>query len=140
MLTMYKTLIRPVLAYGREAWTIRKADEWRLTMAEMRFMRRTAECSLLEHRRNEDILKELNIDPIVCYIQQYRTQSKKHVERMDPNRLPKHILSYAPRGRRSLGRLKKSWKETITDPLGSNTWLHMMMMNNNTTKKYRDVA
>jgi hypothetical protein len=27
MLTMYKTLIRPVLAYGREAWTIRKADE-----------------------------------------------------------------------------------------------------------------
>jgi hypothetical protein len=41
-------------------------------------------CSLLEHRRNEDILKELNIDPIVCYIQQYRTQWKKHVERMDP--------------------------------------------------------
>jgi hypothetical protein len=46
----------------------------------------------------------------------------KHVERMDPDRLPKQILSYAPRGRRSLGRPKKHWKETITDPLGSNTW------------------
>jgi hypothetical protein len=32
---------------------------------------------LLEHRRNEDILKELNIDPVVCYIQQYRTRWEK---------------------------------------------------------------
>jgi hypothetical protein len=84
-------------------------------------MRLTAGCSLLEHRRNEDILKELNIDPIVCYIHQYRTQWKKHVERMDPERLPKQILSNALKGRRSLGRYKKRWKETVTDPLGSNT-------------------
>jgi hypothetical protein len=46
---------------------------------------------------------------------------KKHVERMDPERLPKQILSYAPKGGRSLGRYKKRWKETVTDPLGSNT-------------------
>jgi hypothetical protein len=37
-------------------------------------MRRTAGCSLLEHRRNEDILKELNFDPVVCYIQGQRTK------------------------------------------------------------------
>jgi hypothetical protein len=49
-------------------------DERSLTAAEVRFMRWTAGYSLLEHRRNEGILKELNIDPIVSYIQQYRTQ------------------------------------------------------------------
>jgi hypothetical protein len=86
----------------------------------MRFMRRTAGYLLLEHLRNEDFLKELIIDPIVCCIQQYRTQWKKHVGKIDPYRMPKQILSYAPRGRRSLGRPKKRWKETVTDPLGSN--------------------
>jgi hypothetical protein len=87
-------------------------------------MRRTAACSLLEHRRNEDILKELNIDPVVCYIRtkiQNSMGGKKYVERMDPDKLHKQILSYAPSGRRSLGRPKKRWKETVTDPLGSST-------------------
>ncbi|KAJ4429616.1 hypothetical protein ANN_21802 [Periplaneta americana] len=115
-LKVYKTLARPVLTYGSEAWTIRKADEQRLTTAEMRFMRRTAGCSLLEHRKNVDILQELKMDPIVNFVQQYRLQWKKHVERMDRTRWPKHILTYVPRGKRKLGRPRKRWHETVTDP------------------------
>jgi hypothetical protein len=71
LLQLRNHLLDQYFAYGSEAWTIRKADERRLTTAEVRFMRRTAGCSLLEHRRNEDILQELNTDPIVCYTQQY---------------------------------------------------------------------
>jgi hypothetical protein len=33
-LNIYRTLARPVLVYGSEAWTIRKADEKRLQAAE----------------------------------------------------------------------------------------------------------
>ncbi|KAJ4430121.1 hypothetical protein ANN_22331 [Periplaneta americana] len=120
-LKVYKTLARPVLTYGSEAWTIRKADEQRLMTAEMRFMRRTAGCSLLEHRKNVDILQELKMDPIVNFVQQYRLQWKKHVERMDRTRWLKQILTYVPRGKRKLGRPRKRWHETITDPVGSNT-------------------
>ena len=113
---MYKTLARPVLTYGSEAWTIRQADERRLTTAEMRFMRRTAGYSLLDHKRNEDILKELKVDSIIQHTEQYRLNWKEHVARMPSNRLPKLILRYAPRGRRSLGRPKKRWIETVTGP------------------------
>ncbi|KAJ4442157.1 hypothetical protein ANN_12023 [Periplaneta americana] len=120
-LKVYKTLARPVLTYGSEAWTIRKADEQRLTTAEMRFMRRTAGCSLLEHRKNVDTLQELKMDPIVNFVQQYRLQWKKHVERMDRTRWPKQILTYVPGGKRKLGRPRKRWHETVTDPVGSNT-------------------
>jgi hypothetical protein len=38
---VYKTLARPVLSYGSEAWTIR-TDERRSISAEMRFLSRTA--------------------------------------------------------------------------------------------------
>jgi hypothetical protein len=50
---IYKTLARPVLSYGNEAWTIR-TDERRLILTEMRFLR-TAGYSRWDHKRNEDI-------------------------------------------------------------------------------------
>jgi hypothetical protein len=51
---IYKTLARPVLSYGSEAWTIRRTDE-RIS-AEMCFLRRTAGYTRWDHKRNEDIL------------------------------------------------------------------------------------
>jgi hypothetical protein len=55
-LRAYKTLARPVLTYGSEAWTIKKQEEQRLTTAEMKHMRRTARYSLLDHMRNKHIV------------------------------------------------------------------------------------
>jgi hypothetical protein len=52
---IYKTLARPVLSYGSEAWTIRRTDERRLISAEMRFLMRTAGYTRWDHKRNEDI-------------------------------------------------------------------------------------
>jgi hypothetical protein len=57
-LNMHRTLARPVLIYGSETWTIRKADEKRLQAAEMKFMRKTAGFTLWDHKRNEEILKK----------------------------------------------------------------------------------
>jgi hypothetical protein len=42
---MYKTLARPILVYLMQAWSIGKNDEIRITVAEMRFMRRRAGCT-----------------------------------------------------------------------------------------------
>jgi hypothetical protein len=50
-LNIYRTLARPVLIYGSEAWTIRKADEKRLQVAEMKFKRKTG-LTLWDHKRN----------------------------------------------------------------------------------------
>jgi hypothetical protein len=58
---IYKTLARPVLSYGSEAWTIRRTDERRSISAEMRFLRRTAGYTRWDHKRNEDILTELQM-------------------------------------------------------------------------------
>jgi hypothetical protein len=60
---IYKTLARPVLSYGSEAWTIR-IDERRLISAEMHSLRRTAGYTRWDHKRNEDILTELQMSQI----------------------------------------------------------------------------
>ncbi|KAJ4428595.1 hypothetical protein ANN_24639 [Periplaneta americana] len=67
------------LTYGSEACTIKMTDERRPPTAEMLFMRRPAGYFLCDHKRNEDILKELKVDssqfmsdafPIHCVLKQ----------------------------------------------------------------------
>ncbi|PSN42611.1 hypothetical protein C0J52_25202 [Blattella germanica] len=90
---------------------MKKTDEKKITAAELKSMRMTAGCSLLEHLRNADILEELKINPIVEYVQHYRRNWKSHVQRMNNNRAPKQILAYNPRGCRILRRPMKRWRE-----------------------------
>jgi hypothetical protein len=94
-------------------WTIRKADEERLQAAEMKFMRKTAGFTLWDHKRNERILKNLKVEPIPKFIQNYRGNWMEHIERMDSSRIPNNLLNYRPHGKRSLGRPLKRWSETV---------------------------
>jgi hypothetical protein len=91
---IYKALARPVLSYGREAWTIRRNYERILISAEMCFMRRTAGYTRWDHKRNEDILTELQISQIKEFIYQCRKNWKENVDRMSSDRIPKMILKY----------------------------------------------
>jgi hypothetical protein len=116
-LNIYVTLTRPVLIYGSEAWTIRKADEKRLQGAEMKFLRKTAGFTLWDHKRNEEILKNLQVEPIFKFIQNYWANWKERIERMDSSRIPNNFLNYRPHGKRSLRRPLKRWSETVTGHL-----------------------
>jgi len=37
----------------------------------------------------------------------------QHVQRMDTNRLPKQALQYKSKGRRNMGRPRKSWRDQL---------------------------
>jgi hypothetical protein len=100
-----------MLCYGSEGWTIRKSDESRITACEMKFMRRTAGYTKGDLKRNEEVLKELRVEPILDYICRYQNNWRGHVNRMSRTRIPKAIVYYQPRVKRSLGRPVKRWHE-----------------------------
>ena len=108
---LYKTLARPVLCYGSEAWTLRTIDEHRITAGEMKFMRFTAGYSKWDHKRNEDVLKELRIQSVLQFIHSYQKNWHQHAQRMPRLRIPKALLHYLPQGKRRLGRPMKRWRE-----------------------------
>jgi hypothetical protein len=54
---IYNTLAIPTLIYGSEIWTLTQEDKSRLKASEMKFLRRTAGYTLLDHKKNEDILQ-----------------------------------------------------------------------------------
>jgi hypothetical protein len=75
----------------------------------MHFLRRTAGYTHWDHKRNEDMLTELQISQITEFICKYRKNWKEPVDRMSSDRIPKN----QPKGKRNLGRPLKRWKDSV---------------------------
>ncbi|KAJ4431336.1 hypothetical protein ANN_19933 [Periplaneta americana] len=56
--------------------------------------------TLLDHKRNEDILQELNMQPLEEKITEYRNRWLEHISRMEAGRTPQEMLKYHPQERR----------------------------------------
>jgi predicted peroxiredoxin len=70
-------------------------DIRRLKTAGMKFMICTAGYSLLDHRRNEDVYKNLEVDPVKNKLAQYKQKLFKCVNRMEEDiRYPELLVSY----------------------------------------------
>jgi len=52
---VYRTMVRPVLIYGSEAWTLRRRVEERLKRTEMRMLRWILGLTLRDKKRTDDI-------------------------------------------------------------------------------------
>jgi hypothetical protein len=78
-----------MLCYGSEASTVKKKDEIQITACEMGFMQRTAGYTRWDWKWNEDVMKELHIEPVLDYIQHYQKQWKNHLTQMRTPQIPK---------------------------------------------------
>ena len=61
---LYMTVIRPVLLYGAECWTVRKKEEHILENTKMRMLRRIKGVTLRDNVKTVDIRKELGVNSI----------------------------------------------------------------------------
>jgi len=58
-----------------------------LTSIKMIFFRRTAGYTLLDHKRNKEILEELKVEPVDEKRNRFNTNRLRHVTRMGNNRM-----------------------------------------------------
>ena len=57
---LVKTMVFPVVMYGCESWTIKKAKHWRIDALELQCCRRLLRVPWTARRYNQSILKEIN--------------------------------------------------------------------------------
>jgi hypothetical protein len=57
-------------------------------------MWKTAGFTILDHKRNEDILNNLKVELLSKFIQNYRANCKDHIESIGSNRIPNKFLHY----------------------------------------------
>jgi hypothetical protein len=92
---------------------LKKRNEQRLEAAQMKFLRHLLGITKLDRDRNQSVREKLGVQNTVLEIKQYHREWLQYVERMDTDRIPKQALKYRPKGKRSIGRPRKRWKDQL---------------------------
>lgn len=120
-ITIYKTLIRPVVTYGCETWTLTNNDENQLRIFERKILRRiygpVHENGMWRIRMNHEIEALIKGEDIVRCIKSQRIRWLGHVYRMEGERIVKRILEWKPQNTRPKGRPKKRWIDDVEEDL-----------------------
>jgi hypothetical protein len=103
----------PTFLYGSEIWNPTALQSRRIEAAEMKLLRPLAGYTLHDHKTNDSVRRELQIECILDKIDEYRRNWFLHLQRMPLNQIPLKSYHYRPLGRRTIGRPKKRWQEQL---------------------------
>ena len=114
---LVKAIIFPVVMYGCESWTIKKAEHWRIDAFELWYWIRLLRVPWTARRSNQSILKEISPG---CSLEglmlKLKLQSFGHLMwRTDS--LEKTLMLGKIEGRRRRGRQRMRWLDGITDSM-----------------------
>ena len=109
MVHIVKTMVFPVVMYGYESWTIKKAEHRRIVAFELWCWRRLLRVYWTSRRSNQSILKEMSPE----YSLEGLMKLKLLMQRTDS--LEKTLMLGKIKGRRRRGQQKMRWLNGITD-------------------------
>jgi hypothetical protein len=126
---LYKTLIRPVLAYGSETWLLSKSDEAILGAFERKILRAifgpTNENGEWRIKYSNELYTLHKESDIVTYIKINRLRCAGHVIRLEEQSPARRVLVAVVEGRKQRGRPKLRWEDGVMDDarkLGERNW------------------
>ena len=114
---IYKTIIKPVVVYGSEAWTLSERVIAMLNTWERKILRKIYgpifDQGTWRIRTNAELYLLYNDNDIVTDIKLRRLEWLGHVLRMDKKRLPRILLDENPDGKRKVGRPRLRWVDDV---------------------------
>lgn len=115
--TMYTMILRPILTYSCETWTLTTTAETKIQAAEMKVLRLIRGVTKRDKMRNTRIREDLKVPPLLEFIEKRRLQWFGHVKRMPQARYPNKYLAWRPEGKRPVGRPRKRWLDCVDKSL-----------------------
>ena len=114
---LVKAMVFPLVMYGCESWTVKKAECWRIDAFELWCWRRLLRVPWTARRSNQSILKEISPGcSLEGLILKLKLQYFGHLMwRVDS--LEKTLMLGGIRGRRRRGRQRMQWLDGITDSM-----------------------
>ena len=114
---LVKAMIFPVVMYGRESWTVKKAEHQRIDAVELWCWRRLLRVPWTARRSNQSILKEISPGiSLEGMVVKLKLQSFGHLMRRVDS-LEKTLMLGGIGGRRRRGRQRLRWLDGITDSM-----------------------
>ena len=115
---LVKAMVFPVVMYGCESWTMKKAEHWKIDAFELWYWRRFLRVPWTARRSNQSILKKISpgcsLDGLMLKL---KLQYFGHLMRRFDS-LEKTLMLGGIGGRRRRGRQKMRWLDGITDLTG----------------------
>ena len=114
---LVKAMVFPVVVYGCESWTVKKAERWRIDGFELWCWRRPLRVPWTARRSNQSILKEINPGiSLEGMMLKQKLQYFGHLMwRVDS--LEKSLMLGGIGGRRRRGRPRMRWLDGIMDSM-----------------------
>ena len=114
---LVKAMVFPVVMYGCESWTVKKAERWRTDAFELWCWRRLLRVPWTARRPNQSILKEINpgisLEGMMLKLKlQYFGYLMWRVDSLE-----KTLMLGGIGGRRRRGRQRMRWLDGITDSM-----------------------
>ena len=110
-------MVFPVVTYGCESWTIRKAEHQRTDTFELSCWRRLLRITWTPRRSNQSILKEINPEySLQGLMLKLKLQYFGHLMRRADS-FEKTLMLGNIEGRRRRGRQRMRWLDGITDSM-----------------------
>ena len=114
---LVKAMVFPVVMYGCDSWTIKKAEHWTIDAFELWCWRRLLRVPWTARRSNQSILKEISPG---CSLEgmmlKLKLQYFGHLMRRSDS-LEKTLMVGKIEGRRRRGWQRMRWLDGITDPM-----------------------
>ena len=118
--TFIKAMVFPVVMYGCESWTIKKAEHQRIDASELWCWRRLLRVPWTARRSNQSILKEISPEyPLDGLMLKLKCQYFGHLMRRT-NSLEKTLMLGKIEGGRRRGWQKMRWLDGITNSMDMN--------------------
>ena len=112
---LVKAMVFPVVMYGRELWTIKKAEHQRIDAFEVWCWRRLLRLPWTARRSNQSILKEIGLEySLEGLMLKLKLQYFGHLMQ-GIDSLEKTLMLGKIEGRRRRGQLRMRWLDGITD-------------------------
>ena len=136
---LIKVLIWPVMLYGSEAWTLRKAEKDKIEAAEMWFYRRLLRIKWTDKRTNESILKELSVQrQLLIEIDKRRLRYVGHANRSQHTPLMTTVFQGKIDGERRRGRPPVSYSGNLKEACGLG--LQQIVQSSRDRERWRSVV
>ena len=114
---LVKAMVFPVVMYGCESWTIKKAEHWKIDAFELWCWRTLLRVPWTARRSNQSILKEISPGcSLVGLILKLKLQYFGHLMQRAES-CEKTLMLGKIKGRRRRGRQRARWLDGITDSM-----------------------